>query len=291
MTIFYSNILNIYDEKGESWLDELPELVAVISSRLGLRDLKEIANLTHNYVLSGFQRDNPIILKLGLDSESLAREALALKCFAGYGAVNLLAEDDGMLLLGQAVPGTSLKCYFPNQEHESIEIVCEVIRRLHQASIPKHHNFPHVKDWLMVLNDDLNIPDNYLQKARKLRDQLLQTAKPDVLLHGDLHQDNILQNSSAWLVIDPKGVIGEPAYEIAAFIRNPIPELLNHAEAPNVIRSRIIHSAKMMALPSQRIVDWCFVQAVLAWAWSLEDGCDAEYWKRLVRVLSSCSIG
>lgn len=82
MNGFQSNSLNIYGEKGKAWLDELPELVTAISSRLDLRDLKEVTNLTYNYVLSGFHGDNPIILKLGLDMQ-LKRGALALKCFAG----------------------------------------------------------------------------------------------------------------------------------------------------------------------------------------------------------------
>lgn len=221
--MFQSNIISIYREKGKAWLDELPQLVSAISSRLDLRDLHEVTNLTYNYVLSGFQRDNPIILKLGLDNAGLKQEAFALKCFAGCGAVKVLSEDEGMLLLEQAVPGASLKRYFPDREQESIEIVCKVMKKLHQANIPATHNFPHIKDWLTVLDKDWNIPNHYLQKARKLRDELLQTSKPDVLLHGDLYHDNILQNGDDWVVIDPKGVIGEPAYEVAAFIRNPMP--------------------------------------------------------------------
>ena len=121
MNTFHANIISIYGQRGKAWLDELPELVAAISSRLDLRDLIEVTNLTYNYVLSGLQGNNPIILKLGLDSEGLAREAFALKCFAGYGAVKVLAEDDAMLLLERAVPGTSLKSYFPTNENESIE--------------------------------------------------------------------------------------------------------------------------------------------------------------------------
>ncbi len=108
--------------------------------------------------------------------------------------MKVLAKDDGMLLLERAMPGTSLKDYFPNQEQESIEIACGVMKKLHQASIPEGHNFPHIKDWLKALDKDWNIPKHYLQKARKLRDQLLQTSELDVLLHGDLHHDNILQN-------------------------------------------------------------------------------------------------
>lgn len=291
MNGFQSNSLNIYGEKGKAWLDELPELVTAISSKLDLHDLNEVTNLTYNYVLQGFQGDNPIILKLGLDNEGLKQEAFALKCFAGCGAVKVLAEDEGMLLLERAVPGTSLKDYFPNREHESIEIACNVMKKLHQANIPSVHNFPHVKDWLTALDKDWSIPNEHLQKARMLRDQLLQTSEADVLLHGDLHHDNILQNGENWLVIDPKGVIGESAYEVAAFIRNPIPELLYQADAPNIILNRITRFAELLELPSQRILNWCFVQAVLAWVWALEDGCDIGYWERLVEVLHSCHIG
>jgi streptomycin 6-kinase len=282
--MFHSNILNIYGEKGEAWIDELPQLVVAISSKLDLRDLIEVTNLTYNYVLSGFQGDNPIILKLGLDHEALNREAFALKCLAGYGVVNVLAEDDGMLLLERAVPDTSLKSYFPDQEYESIEIACVVMQKLHQVNIPENHNFPHIKDWLTALDKDWSIPDGYLKKARKLRGQLLKTTGPDVLLHGDLHHDNILQNGDDWVVIDPKGVIGESAYEVAAFIRNPMPEVLNYADAPSIINNRITFFAKIMELPSQRILDWCFVQTVVAWVWALEDGCDTNYFEQLTKI-------
>ena len=112
---------------------------------------------------------------------------------------------------------------------------------------------------------------------------------PDVLLHGDLHHDNILQNGNDWLVIDPKGVIGEPEYEVTAFIRNPIPELLTHADAPNIILNRITHFAKILELSERRIIDWCFVQAVLAWIWALEDGCDASYFEQLTKVFNKIS--
>lgn len=290
MNTFQSNIISIYGEKGKAWLNELPQLVAATSSKLDLRDLIEVANLTYNYVLSGFQGYNPIILKLGLDHEALTREAFALRCFAGYGVVKVLAEDDGMLLLERAVPGTSLKSYFPDREQESIEIVCGVMKKLHQANIPTAQNFPHIKDWLMALDRDWSIPDVYLKKARKLRDQLLKTAEPDVLLHGDLHHDNILKNGHDWAVIDPKGVIGEPAYEVAAFIRNPMQELLYQADAPTVIHNRVTHFVKIMELPSQRILDWCFVQAVLAWAWALEDDCDTRYFEQLTKIFDTLSF-
>jgi streptomycin 6-kinase len=262
MTTFHSNIISIYGEKGKAWLDTLPELVAAIASRLDLRDLKEVTNLTYNYVLSGFQGHNPIILKLGLDHEALTRESFALKCFAGYGAVKVLVEDNGMLLLERAIPGISIKSYFPNQEHKSIEIACGVMKKLHQASIPEGHNFPHIKDWLTALDKDWNIPKHYLQKARKLRDQLLKTAALDVLLHGDLHHDNILQNGEDWLVIDPKGVIGSPINEVWAFVMD--------------IERDIPFIAQYFNFRTQDVFNWYFTHVILAACWNLEDNIDAR---------------
>lgn len=269
MNPFHANIISIYREKGKAWLNTLPELVATISSRLDLRDLKEVTNLTYNYVLSGFQGDSPIILKLGPDREGLVRESFALKCFSGYGAVHVLAEDNGMLLLERSAPGTSLKSYFPNREHESIEIACNVMKKLHQANIPTTHNFPHIKDWLADLDKDWNIPNHYLQKARKLRDQLLQTSGADVLLHGDLHHDNILQNGKDWVVIDPKGVMGSSMNEIWAFVMD--------------IEHDIPCIAQYFNFNVQDVFDWYFVHLVLAACWNLEDHMDASLFLELAK--------
>ena len=284
MKAFEKNIINLYGEKGKQWLDHLPNLVTQLANTYELSNLKPVDNLSYNYVLSSFRGSKAVILKLGLDIDGFKREASALIAFSGFGVVEVLSANNGLLLLECAVPGVSLKSYFPEKDDEAINITANVIKRLHKASIPHAHAFPHIKDWLEALDGDLKIPARTLQKARHLSDQLLKTAKPDVLLHGDLHHDNILQNGEDWLVIDPKGVIGESAYEVAAFIRNPMPELLTHDDAPNIIHNRITRFAEFLELPSQRILDWCFVQSVLSWVWAIEDGCDVSYFEKIIEI-------
>ena len=281
MRVLEKNIINLYGDKGKQWLASLSRLVEQMEVEYGLSGLKQVKNLSYNYVLSGFQESQPIILKLGLDIEGFKRETAALKSFAGLGVVKVLAESDGMLLLERAVSGVSLTSYFPEQDDDAIHITCDCLKQLHQALIPPIHAFPYVKDWLVALNEDLNIPAHYLNKARQLRDDLLVTSPEPVLLHGDLHHDNMLQNGDDWIVIDPKGVIGEPSYEVAAFIRNPIPELLAQKNAENIISRRIARFAEFLELSERRIFDWCFVQGVLTWAWALEDGCDESFFKHL----------
>jgi len=287
MKTFESNILNIYGERGRTWLSELPRVTAEATERYGLSGLKPVSNLSYHYVLSGYQDNRPIILKLGIDVAGLKHEAITLKAFAGFGAVEVLSEGNGVLLLERAVPGNSLKSYFPSKDEEAIQIICDVMDRLHQALLPMS-GFSHIEDWLMVLDKEWDIPVDYLQKARTLRDELLATSTEPVLLHGDLHQDNVLQQGDGWLVIDPKGVLGEPAYEVAAFIRNPISEISSIKNMNNLFQKRIASFAKTLRLDPNRIQDWCFVQAILAWVWVLEDGSgDAAIFKHLAKILDS----
>ena len=310
MKTFEQNIINLYSEKGRQWLDHLPNLLTQLANTYGLSNLKPVNDLSYNYVSSGFQDSKAIILKLGLDIDGFKREAAALMAFSGFGVVEVISENNGLLLLECALPGVSLKSHFPKNDDEAINITANVIKRLHKAPIPNIHGFPHIKDWLTALDHPICPPcenrdpaldyrlrgndiQYHLQKARQLRDHLLKTSESDILLHGDLHHDNILQNGKDWVAIDPKGVIGEPAYEVAAFIRNPIPELLNHADALSILHNRITRFAELLELSERRIIDWCFVQAVLAWVWAIEDlsfealaqgdGCDTSYFKNLTK--------
>jgi streptomycin 6-kinase len=107
------------------------------------------------------------------------------------------------------------------------------------------------------------------------------------LLHGDLHHWNILSAKRApWLAIDPKGVIGELAYETGAWIRNPFPELLKWPNPGKTLSRRMDQFAMELALDRERILGWSFYQAVLAAWWSYEDGDqDWENWLAVAELL------
>ncbi|MBU0743922.1 MAG: phosphotransferase [Gammaproteobacteria bacterium] len=283
MNTFKQNIVNIYKEKGETWLDNLPQLTQKISLMWNLTDLHPVNNLSYNYVLSGFQNKLPIILKLSPENIRLNKESAALKAFAGYGVANILNQTDGALLLECAVPGDSLKNYFPDLDKEATDIFCKVMYKLHQAPIPQNHQLPHISNWLSALDKDWDIS---LEKARTLKKHLLETAGPDTLLHGDLHHENVLKNSNDWMVIDPKGVIGEAAYELGAFIRNPMPNLFNTPDPTSIIQNRITLCTETLNLDKSRITQWCFVQSVLGHIWCLEDNMDPEYFIELSKIFA-----
>jgi streptomycin 6-kinase len=101
---------------------------------------------------------------------------------------------------------------------------------------------------------------------------LLPSMAAPVLLHGDLHQYNILRGvRRPWLIIDPKGVIGERAYEIGAFMRNCLPEKGTTGEIKRRQARRLDIFAEVLGLDRERMLQWCLAQQVLSAWWSYED--------------------
>lgn len=282
MKDFKQNIVSIYGNKGEQWLDDLPDITSKIAKEHNISSLSPVDNMTFNYVASGYQNDKPIILKIGLNSKALAKETHCLRAFSNHAAVGVIAHDNNMIIMERSVPGTTLKEYFPAKDIEATTIFCSVLNELHSANVPDKHDFYHVKDLLKTLDNNLDIPDSILSKSRRLRDNLLSSTDKEVLLHGDLHHDNILKHGDEWLVIDPKGFIGDPAFEPAAYLCNPIPELLHEDNAKQIVSDRIKLCAEKLEIPEQRIKDWLYVKSVLCWAWSLEDNLDPRYWHNLL---------
>lgn len=84
---------------------------------------------------------------------------------------------------------------------------------------------------------------------------LLDSSPTAKFLHGDLHHFNILRGPE-WTLIDPKGLWGDPAYEPAAFLRNPIPHFLSQPDLPAFQRERIHAFAKGLSLDADRILAW-----------------------------------
>ena len=268
MEAFHKNLISIYGEKGKSWLTDLPKQIDYLKSIWNLSNLQPFPSLSFNYVLSGFQGDTPIVLKLCPTPEGLETEVQALDHFRHHGAVRLLQHQNHALLLQRAIPGTSLRKMLSKKDR--IKIACQVIERLGSAPIPEKLHFPRIEEWLSTLDRDWDIPKQQLNKARKFKDQLLlQNMASPILLHGDLHQNNILSNEKEWLVIDPKGVIGYPINEIWACVEDPSYDLKYLADYFNY--------------RFEEVVKWYYVHLTLLTCWQRKDGLDPNLFLNLAQ--------
>jgi len=131
--------------------------------------------------------------------------------------------------------------------------------------VPVNHSFPHVSDWLSAIDNVSKdkLPKILLLKAIDLKNRLLSTMSNEKLLHGDLHHDNILQHGKDWIIIDPKGVIGDIEFEAAAFDFMYVSELANSNDAKEIIHPRIELLAKKSNLNQKRLMDWIYVRLIL----------------------------
>lgn len=115
-------------------------------------------------------------------------------------------------------------------------------------------------------------PGVLVKTAETLFAELSGSMAEAVLLHGDLHYANILAaERRPWLALDPKGVVGEPAYEVGALLRNPMPELLTQRQPGRILKRRADQLAEELGFDRARLLGWGLVQAVLAAWWSVED--------------------
>ncbi len=93
-------------------------------------------------------------------------------------------------------------------------------------------------------------------------------------LHGDVHHENILDaGPRGWLAIDPKGLLGERAFEFANLFRNPD---VATALAPGRLHRQLAIVCREARLEPRRRLEWIFTYAALGAVWSIEAGHEAD---------------
>ncbi|MBA2377327.1 MAG: phosphotransferase [Rubrobacter sp.] len=292
------NAVEMRGEAGEKWISSLPSLVSECEERWSLTAGSPFPNLSYNFAAPASRADGTIaVLKLSFPGEKEFRsEAEALKIFDGRGIARLLELDveSGAMLLERLEPGESLEA--TEDDEEATAIAAEVMRKLWRPA-PPSHPFPTVAGWskgferLRASFDGGTgpMPTELVERAEKLFGELLASEENLVLLHGDLHHGNILSSGRGWLAIDPKGVVGERAYETAAMLHNPA-SLLEKENPGKLLERKIEILSERLGLEASRVRGWGFAQSVLAAYWSLED--HGEVWEEALafaRLMSKIS--
>jgi streptomycin 6-kinase len=272
--------IEVQGAAGVEWLRNLPSLLAECERRWSLAIGPPFPNLSYNYAAPAIRQDGtPVVLKAGFPDNEFKTEAEALRLYAGSGAVQLLDADveRGILLLEHITPGRLLSDV--RDDEEATAIAAQVMRQLWRP-VAEDHPFPTVADWakgMSRLRKEFGggsgpFPARLVGQAERLFEELLSSMGEPVLLHGDLHHFNILSASrQPWLAIDPKGVVGEPEYEVGALLRNPTPEIATRPGLRQVLRRRIDQLSQELGFDKARLRDWSLAQAVLSAWWSYED--------------------
>lgn len=211
-----------------------------------------------------------VVLKVQDPHRESEHEAAALELWDGDGAVRLLDHepDECALLLERCVPGTPLSAA---GAETALDVFVELLPRLWKpAGAPFRSLAAEAAWWADALEDTWErfrrpFERRLLDAALEALQELPKTQGAQVLLHQDLHGDNVLAaQREPWLAIDPKPLAGEREFGIAPIVRS---RELGHSRRD--VLDRFDRLTSELGLDRERARGWTIGQTI-AWAFDGE---------------------
>ena len=224
----------------------------------------------------GVRAGRRVVLKLTKHAGDESHSGKVLKAFGGDGVVRVYESETDAVLLERLAPGEDLANLVKRgEDDEATRILAHVMAKLAGHEAPGE--CPTIVDWgrgfdRYLASGDRQLPHELVHEARGLYHELAATQRTAMLLHGDLQHYNVLfDRERGWVAIDPKGVVGELEYEVGPLLRNPVeqPEVFVNTAT---IHRRLEILRSLLPLDYDRMLRWCYAQAVLSAIWDIEDG-------------------
>lgn len=219
----------------------------------------------------------PAVLKLLKPGDDERNGGSLLIWYAGNGAAAVYGLARDAVLMELAEGQTLGDVARAGRDAEATGVLCDIVQRLHAprdatppASLtPLRERFEALfrvgaGAWPRQARD-------LVGRATGIAYNLFDRPMAAIPLHGDIHHDNIVSGTRGWVAIDPKGLIGDAAYDYANSFLNPERGDDFVISAPRVIsHSNII--ATRTGIPRRHLLAWASAHAALSAAWDIEDG-------------------
>ena len=254
--------------EGRTWLAALPTTVGAVAERWGLDLGRPFSDSFVSLVLPARNRD--FVAKIQFPHRESRQEAAALQLWAGNGAVLLVDHwpEENAMLLERCIPGTHLSRAGPAV---GLDVMAGLLPRLWVAAGEPYGSLSaEVDRWVAALPQQYEtagepFPRTLLQEAIDVLLGLARSQGEQVLLHQDLHGDNVLRaQREPWLAIDPKPLVGEREFGLSPIIRSD-----EFGHSPDAVAHRLNRLTGTLGLDRDRARLWAFGHAI---AWGFEDG-------------------
>lgn len=271
---------NIVTHFGKDFYDKVLRDIEVYADKWALTSFHFIPSYSANLV---FRCDSKhfgrSVLKIGNPSGEIVKEFNTLLQYNGRKFCRVFDADmeNGVLLEACVQPGTPLRA--ENSLDKRLSVFCSLYKGLH---IPpaKAELYPTYTEWVDRITEYMSKREDckelflHMQKARDICLSVSSLYSEKVLLHGDFHHDNILlAEDEEYVMIDPKGVIGDPVFDVPRFILNEFGEEKG-TEAFNRINYIIGVFEKELHIPNSILRQCLFVETLMGVCWCVEDGED-----------------
>jgi streptomycin 6-kinase len=255
-------------EAGETWLAELPAIVEELLSRWECTVDGAVAHGQVGVIVPVHRVAGPAALKVSFPHPGNQHEPDAFTAWGGRGAVLLYERDDDhfAMLLERAQPATL-------SDVGGDDVAAAAGRLSHRLSIPAPSDLPRLADQADDWEEELRqgaadfpgaLPGTVLDTALAVIDELGRN-QPDVLVHGDFHARNILRaEREPWLAVDPKGYVGDPAYDGGTLLNPRALALIEAEDLMKALRHELDVFAETAELDRERVRRWAHLRAVQA---------------------------
>ncbi|SIR27916.1 aminoglycoside phosphotransferase family protein [Priestia flexa] len=156
-----------------------------------------------------------------------------------------------------------------------IEIICSTLKKSWAKPIPKDHKLQsskHIINWFSNFIPEIWVEVEspcsklLIDKALVFLESRLSNSSlaTSVLVHGDAHNGNILQDmtksKASFKLIDPDGLVAEPAYDLGVLMREWIDDLtINPSENG---RKWCLLLSDITGADTGAIWEWGFIQSI-----------------------------
>lgn len=194
--------------------------------------------------------------------------------------------ENGVILEECVQPGNPLR--EESSLDKRLSVFCSLYKGLH---IPPANAeiYPTYTGWVSRITETMGKRQDckelylYMKKAKDICLSVSTLYSQTMLLHGDFHHDNILLgHDGEYKIIDPKGVIGDPVFDVPRFILNEFGDEIT-TELYKKINDIIGILGKELHIPNDILKQCLFVETTMGVCWSAEDGSTPEEYQRLIK--------
>jgi streptomycin 6-kinase len=274
-----AKLVRNHSERAADWLAALPGTAAEYIDRWQLTVAGEPLSGEASLILPVVRTDGTeAMLKLQSVNEESESEALALRTWSRDDVVEVLEDDPetSTLLLERLEPRTLND--LPDHV-EATRILAVLLTRL--SAVPAPPGIRHLADVAGAMVEDApglipRLADAAERRlARRFAAQVseLLPESGDRLLHWDLHYYNVMAaRRRPWLVIDPKPLAGDPAFEVFPVLWNRWDDLVATGDVRQAIRDRFDLMLEITGIDRDRVLGWTAGRILQNVLWFVEDG-------------------
>ncbi|MFG2022138.1 aminoglycoside phosphotransferase family protein [Streptomyces sp. NPDC048825] len=268
--VFARSTVEREGEAGAAWLAELHRIVDELLERWECVPDGDVMHGGVGVIVPVRRRDEgAAVLKVSFPHPGNVHEPDAFTVWGGRGAVRLYERDDDRFAMLLERAGTATLAEVEDDD-EVVTVAGRLSRRL---AVPAPPGLPRLREqadaWEEQLHRDAKelphtVPRHVLDAALVTVRELGRT-QPDTVIHGDLHARNILRaDREPWLVVDPKGYAGDPAYDGGTLLKARALRLLEADDLRKAVRRALDVFAEAAELDRERARRWAQFHVVQA---------------------------